>query len=119
MKLDSIILGAHGQDGRLLCERKSGQSVLALGRDDVDLLDQDSITSLLKHRQPAEVYYLAAHHHSSEDPAGSDDAALFRRSFEVHVTGLIHFLEAIRKESPATRLFYAASSHIFGPTETS
>jgi GDPmannose 4,6-dehydratase len=27
---------------------------------------------------------------------------------------LVHFLEAIRRFSPATRLFYAASSHVFG-----
>ena len=42
--------------------------------------------------QPAEVYYLAAHHRSSEDE--SENAVLgFARSFDVHVKGLLHFLE--------------------------
>jgi GDPmannose 4,6-dehydratase len=69
---------------------------------------------MVRKTQPATIYYLAAYHHSAEDPLLGDVATLFRRSFEVHVTGLIHFLEAMRTRSPATRLFYAASSHIFG-----
>jgi len=39
---------------------------------------------------------------------------LFERSYAVHVQGLLHFLDAIAHVSPKTKLFYAASSHIFG-----
>lgn len=112
----AVIVGARGQDGRLLSEQleQAGHSIVGLGRGDIDLLNKAEIETLIRQQQPRTVYYLAAHHHSSEDPLGSDDAALFRESFDVHVTGLIHFLEAIRSHSPMTRLFYAASSHVFG-----
>ena len=115
----AVIIGAGGQDGRLLGEQleQAGASVVRLGRGDVDLLDRAPIDTLVRQHQPREIYYLAAHHHSSEDTLGGDEAALFRTSLDVHVTGLVHFLEAIRTHSPATRLFYAASSHVFGQSE--
>jgi GDPmannose 4,6-dehydratase len=64
--------------------------------------------------QPAEIYYLAAYHHSSQEKTTAYPPAIFAHSFEVHVTGLIHYLDAIRLHSPSTRLFYAASSLVFG-----
>jgi GDPmannose 4,6-dehydratase len=45
--------------------------------------------------------------------------ALFTQSYAVNVVSLLNFLEAIRQYSPKTRLFYAASSHVFGRPETS
>ena len=39
---------------------------------------------------------------------------LFEKSYAIHVRGLIHFLHAIAQVSKHTRLFYAASSHVFG-----
>ncbi len=36
----------------------------------------------------------------------------------MHVQGLLHFLDAIAHVSPKTRLFYAASSHVFGAPAT-
>jgi hypothetical protein len=42
------------------------------------------------------VYYLAACHHSSQESTLEDPPAVFARSFEVHVTGLIHYLDAAR-----------------------
>ncbi|HEX7577577.1 MAG TPA: GDP-mannose 4,6-dehydratase, partial [Verrucomicrobiae bacterium] len=44
----------------------------------------------------------------------SGDPQLFERSYAIHVRGLIHFLHAIAQSSKHTRLFYAASSHVFG-----
>jgi GDPmannose 4,6-dehydratase len=65
--------------------------------------------------QPPECYYLPAFHHSAEESGlSSDTPALFERSYAVHVHGLIHFLNAIAQTSKHTRLFYAASSHVFG-----
>jgi len=68
--------------------------------------------------RPDEVYYLAAVHHAAEENRGGD-LDLFGKSFDVNVRGMLNFLEAIRKRSPGTRLFYAASSHIFGRARTS
>ena len=39
---------------------------------------------------------------------------LLRRSLDVHVTGLQNGLRAMEKCCPRARLFYAASSHVFG-----
>lgn len=115
----AIIVGAYGQDGRLLDDQlqQAGHFVLRLGRSDINLLDRVQIATLVRQHNPGEIYYLAAHHHSSQDALGSDDAALLRSSFDVNVTGLVNFLDAIRVHSPATKIFYAASSHIFGQCE--
>jgi len=81
----------------------------------VDLLDPGQVLALIEKTRPAECYYLPAFHHSAED-AGlrTGDPSLFERSHAVHVRGLLHFLHAIARVSPPTRLFYAASSHVFG-----
>jgi len=73
---------------------------------------------VIRRFKPTEVYYLAAFHHSSEDKR-QGELELFTKSFEVNTHGLIHFLEAIRTESPKTRLFYASSSHVFGSAKKS
>jgi GDPmannose 4,6-dehydratase len=67
---------------------------------------------------PDEVYYVAAVHQASGDAVPPDDVELFERSHAVHVTGLLHFLEAL-SERRAGALFYAASSLVFGlPAES-
>ena len=116
----ALIVGAHGQDGRLLGEQleRAARRVVRLGRNDIDLLDPAAVAALLKTHQPEEVYYLAAHHHSSQDPLGGDEALLFRASFDVHVVGLLNFLDGMRLHAPRTRIFYAASSHVFGESES-
>ena len=93
---------------------REGEEAVGLGRETCDLANREEIAGLIGRLQPAEVYYLPAYHHSAEDRVREDDAELYRRSFAVHVTGAIHFLEAIKNESPQTRFFYAASSHVFG-----
>jgi GDPmannose 4,6-dehydratase len=123
----AIIVGAAGQDGRLLYERlrDEGCTVLGIARDSVrctetcafdriDIADRQQVRTALAHWRPDHVYYLAAYHHSSQDSLGRDPVLLFEQSYAVHVRGLLHFLEAIRDGSPATRLFYAASSLVFG-----
>jgi GDPmannose 4,6-dehydratase len=111
----SLLVGAHGQDGRLLQARLAREQIpcLALGRGDIDLTNPAAIRTLLS-GDIDRVYYLAAHHHSSQDSAPCDLADLYRKSMQVHADGLFHFLEAIRSDSPQTRLFYAASSLVFG-----
>ncbi len=83
-------------------------------RRPVDILRAPDVFRLVRDLKPAEIYYLAAFQGDSSTARLPDDVELFRRSYEVHVAGVVHFLEAIRRFSPATRLFYAASSHVFG-----
>jgi len=113
----ATIVGAHGQDGRLLTGRlrEAGYEVAAIGRDDWNVTNRLEAERIIGRERPDELYYLAAHHNSSEDNLGDDTAALFEASFDVQVTGLVNLLEATRKTSPATKLFYAASSHVFSP----
>ena len=124
----SLIIGACGQDGTFLTEllAQRGDRVIGVSRrkisstssenwDAVDILQPDQVLSLMQKTQPAECYYLPAFHHSAEDASLlSGVPALFERSYAIHVRGLIHFLHAIAQTSRHTRLFYAASSHVFG-----
>jgi GDPmannose 4,6-dehydratase len=132
----AIIIGYTGQDGQLLFDllEAQGYSVIGIGRNDIaathptllkaddmpgviDICNTQHVFELLKHIQPDEVYHLAAHHHSSQDTI-QDAVALFEQSYHVNVLSLSNILEGIRLHSPQTRLFYAASSHIFGHSAT-
>ena len=128
----AIIVGCNGQDGRILYDRllKEGCAIIGIGSDSIqstepcgfsalNITDRQQVHELVKNWQPGEVYYLAAFHHSSQDAIGMDSAVLYEKSHAVHVAGLLCFLEAIRVAAPAARLFYAASSLVFGdPVES-
>lgn len=111
----AIIVGSSGQDGQLLHTHllALGYSVIGLTRHNIDILSANDVGKLVSKSQPVEVYYLAAYHHSSEDKA-VDDADVFHNSFNIHVHGLVNFLNAIAIYSTRSRLFYASSSLIFG-----
>jgi GDPmannose 4,6-dehydratase len=83
------------------------------GRHPIDIRDKSQVLNLLTSFTPDEVYYLAAFHHSAES-LPLDDHDLVLRSFEINTLALDHFLDAITAASPRSKLFYAASSHIFG-----
>jgi GDPmannose 4,6-dehydratase len=124
----SLVIGASGQDGTFLTELlvRRGDRVVGVDQGKIwsapagnweaaDILNSESVLSLLQKTQPAECYYLPAFHHSAEDASLlSGDPVLFEKSYAIHVRGLIHFLHAIAQASRQTRLFYAASSHVFG-----
>lgn len=125
----AIIVGVNGQDGRLLYDflLKRRYSIVGIDKnlvrcsrgvsfEQVDIYKSAAVNNLISKFQPREVYYLAAFHHSSEDPQ-INNPELLRRSYEAHVAGLGNFLEAIKSFLPKARLFYAASSHIFGETK--
>jgi GDPmannose 4,6-dehydratase len=123
----AIIVGSNGQDGTLLFQllERHNYQIIGLGRTSictnqvqfpiktVNICDAKGVSSLIRFFQPDEVYHLAAFHHSSEDLAG-EAGDLWQQSYAVNSQSLLNFLEAIRLFSPHTRLFYAASSHIFG-----
>ena len=111
----ALVIGSRGQDGILLTSYLGGRGweVCGIGHGDVDICHFPSVREVLSggHEQ---IYYLAAYHHSSQDVEVSEAAELFHKSSEVHVQGLVNFLEGIRSISPSTKLFYAASSLIYG-----
>jgi GDPmannose 4,6-dehydratase len=122
----AIIIGCNGQDGTYLFQglQKRGYEIIGIGKDvirstlpesiqPVDIVEKKEVYDLLSMYKPDEIYHLAAVHQSSED-IHFDDAKWFRQSFDVNVFSLINLLDGIKKYSEHSRLFYAASSHIFG-----
>lgn len=126
----AIVVGYTGQDGyylsELLREKKYGLIGLSskqvsendLGIRQVDVMQAEQVESLLHKFQPDEIYFLAAVHQSSSDKP-IEDGLLFQRSLDLNVKALVNFLEAMRKHSPKSKLFYAASSHVFGNVDRS
>lgn len=130
MKKTAVIVGSHGQDGRFAFDSLAEKGYGVIGLDKgviktkatewnmpVDIIYKDAVFEFLKKVQPDEVYYLAAFHHSSEDQ-GVDEIELFEKSYSVHVFSYLNFLQGIRLYSPKTRMFYAASSLIFGEADS-
>ena len=121
-----IIIGSKGQDGQLLKELlqrmkypiigfgiDSVDSTSSLWKEKVDISSFSQVSQLIQQVKPSQVYYLAAHHHSSENQLG-DLNDLVKKSYKVNVFSYLNFLESIRKFSLDTKIFYAASSHIYG-----
>jgi len=127
----ALIVGASGQDGRILWDQleQQGYTVLGLSRRDtkalgctwsgpVDIYNEEHVRQVVSTFRPDELYFLAAYHHSSED-SSSQNAALWTKSWMVHVEAFRHFLESIRIVGLPTRVFLASSSRIFGMPATS
>ena len=122
----AIIVGHEGQDGRILTQQLISQQclVLGIGRDSIKTSDgSNSLTNLNSHNpdevlalveafRPQVIFFLAAYHNSSEDQLDSS-GDLIRKTYDIALTILVNFLEAIRVASPACRFVFAASSHIF------
>ncbi len=125
----ALIVGCNGQDGRLLTEYLAEKKYSVTGIDSeiylqdkvsydrkIDISCTSDINELVREIQPDEIYYFAAYHHSSEQNT-SDDAKLFSESYRINVFSLVNFLDAVKKYSGKTKLFYASSSLIFGENE--
>jgi GDPmannose 4,6-dehydratase len=123
----AIIFGVFGQDGIILSDyllkknyRIIGVSNNSIKREKniskieiVDISDENSAKEVLLKYLPDEIYYLAAFHHHSEEHH-LNELSLFHNSHHVHVLLLMYLLEAMRKVSKKTRLFYSASSLLYG-----
>lgn len=122
----ALIIGCEGQDGFYLKKNleSRGYEIIGVGKNVafsstkggmpvIDILKEDQVINLLSNFQPDEIYFLAAFHQSSED-VKCDDFFVFKKSIDVNIKALIFFLEGIRAKSKHSKLFYAASSHIFG-----
>ncbi len=120
----ALVVGCSGQDGVYLVRQLEGLGYRVAGIDrevtrglagdrPFGIEDPLAVREAVAGLRPDEIYFLAAHHRSSEDPA-AEDAELVRRSFEINTLALSHFLEAMAAAARHTRLFYAASSRVFG-----
>ena len=122
----ALLVGSRGQDGSYLLRQLGARGYEVVGIDrggiqgaaprsypPVSIQNKDDVLPLVADFQPDEIYYLAAVHHSSEEMP-VDDQDLVQRSFEINTLSLSNFLAAVERESRHSRLFYAASSHVFG-----
>lgn len=127
--MKALITGITGQDGSYLAEflLNKGYQVHGLIRRtstvsterishlsgkisfvDGDLMDQHSLTKIVKDIQPDEVYNLAA---QSFVPASFSQPVL---TGEVTALGVTRMLEAIRVARPDAKFYQASSSEMFG-----
>jgi GDPmannose 4,6-dehydratase len=125
----ALITGITGQDGSYLAElllekgyevhgmvrRSSGEANQRLShiRDSInlhtgDLLDQRSMTDVIREAQPDEIYNLAA---MSYVAASWTQPVL---TAEFTGTGVTRMLEAMRDAAPEARFYQASSSEMFG-----
>ncbi len=128
----AVITGITGQDGSYLAElllakgydvvgvvrRTSHDSYERIGHllDRVhivpaDLLDQHSLTSVVRDARPDEVYNLAA---QSFVPTSWSQPVL---TGEFTALGVTRLLEAVRLAHPAARFYQASSSEMFGKAQ--
>jgi GDPmannose 4,6-dehydratase len=124
-----LITGIGGQDGSYLAELllEKGYDVHGLGRskpDEIqprlagfqdrltlhagDLLDEESLSTVLRAAQPDEVYNLAA------TSSVSQSWRLAVATAESTAVGVTRLLEGIRTVSPEARYYQASSSEMFG-----
>ncbi len=130
----ALITGVTGQDGSYLAEflLDKGYEVYGVVRRTshhsyeriehfleritvlaADLLDQHSLTEVIRSTQPDEVYNLAA---QSFVPASWSQPVL---TGEFTALGVTRILEAIRLAHPTARFYQASSSEMFGKAQES
>ena len=103
----ALIFGAGGQDGYYLNELCNQKGIETIGisrsgnwvRGDVACFDQ--VEHLIKQHKPAYVFHVAANSTTRHD-------ALFE-NHETISTGTLNVLEAVKRHSPATKVFITGS----------
>jgi GDPmannose 4,6-dehydratase len=129
----ALIIGANGQDASYLAEFLLNKKYILHGtirRNSVpesqttriehlrsknliklhymDLTDPISVESIINYLKPDEIYHLAAQSHvqiSFELP---------KYTLDVNAGGTLSILEAVRKFSPKSKVYHAATSEMFG-----
>ena len=130
----ALITGITGQDGSYLAELLLEKSyevhgivrrVAALSQDgdrmgrikhildqvhlhNGDILDYSNVLDVIDEVRPDEVYHLAA---QSFVPLSFEDPIY---TLSANVGGTLHVLSAIKKRSPNTKFYFAATSEMFG-----
>src|SRR5437899_1377776 len=101
-----LVTGADGFLGRHLSARlrQSGFDVLALGREQCDVLDRVRLRKIIAENRPAKIFHLAA----QSLPVRSWDRPV--ETFRVNVEGTLNLLESVRQISDKTVVLVAGSS---------
>jgi len=135
--MKALITGITGQDGYFLSQfllskgyevhgiirRNSSKSIgnLSLLPDELkkqinlhegDVTDTSFINRIVSEVKPDELYHLAAQSfvaYSFENPSST---------YDINIGGTLNVVNAIRDYSPNTRLYFAATSELFGKPET-
>ena len=126
----TIIIGHTGQDGQILWNQlvQRGRSIIGINRSEIRIhtcgehfhetrYPPAEISRLLREFRIDEVYYLAAYHHSGQEEV-PDELRLWLNSWDTHVDKFKTVLDAVRKDAPTARVFYASSSRIFGESSS-
>ncbi len=133
MDKKALIIGANGQDASYLAEfliekkyslfgtirrnsvpESQTSRIEGLHKENLiklsyaDLTDPISIESIISKTQPDEIYHLAAQSHVQI----SFD--LPKYTLDVNAGGTLAILEAVKKFSPHSRIYHAATSEMFG-----
>lgn len=130
-KKTALVFGVQGQDGSYLSEflLDKGYRVIGVKRRcssfhsqrlinvecdenfkliEGDVVDHNSVRHIIKKYQPNEIYNLAAmsHVHTSFEQT--------RYTFEVNQLGVLNILEGVVEHSPASKVYQASTSELFG-----
>lgn len=123
--MDKIfVVGAGGQDGKIISKVLEREHIIGFYKDQivdfkkndkvkVRKYNKDLVFDIVKSYKPEYLYYFAGYHHSSEEKP-EDDLNLIEKSNFTHFIFYSYFLEALKEYSPHTKVFYSASSLIFG-----
>jgi GDPmannose 4,6-dehydratase len=112
--MKAMIFGANGQDGHYLHElcRLKGIEPVGVSRTGDwlrgDVARYDQVEQLIREHQPAYVFHVAANSTTRHD-------ALFE-NHETISTGTLNILEAVKRHSPATKVFITGSGLQFKNT---
>ncbi len=135
--MKALLTGISGQDGyflsRFLTEKgyeihgvirrnsSMSQGTVSLHTKDVrdnitihygDLTDANFFSKLLSEEKPDEMYHLAAQSfvgYSFQNPSST---------YDVNISGTLNIANAVKDYSPGTKLYFAATSEMFGQPET-
>ncbi len=105
--MKAIIFGASGQDGHYLSEllKTKGYEIIGIFRQQhlslVNISDYKSVEELVKLHQPEFIFHLAAN-------SSTDHTFLFE-NHSIIATGTLNILEAVKTNSPLTKVFISGS----------
>lgn len=105
--MNAIIFGAGGQDGQYLSWllKQQGYEVIGVSRHGdflkADITDYNSVANLVKQYKPDHIFHLAANSTTSH-------TAIFENHGTIS-TGTLNILEAVKNNSPSTKVFISGS----------
>lgn len=106
----AFVTGGSGFAGRFLV-RELGDSTIAPGRGELDLLDADAVRAAVARSGAGTIFHLAAH--ASVGVSWRDPETVVRENFSM----TLNLLEAARHEAPDAVVVMASSSELYGPPD--